>query len=151
MNNLSAFSVRPVEKGELGAVYRLELGLFGEHSYPDFFFRQSFDCWPKGLRIAVDQQDNLLGYILVAQSEQVHSVWILSLAVDSHRQGQGIGRRLITDALNVLPKHVTEVKLTVSPTNPARGLYLALGFVEQEMEDDYFALGESRVLMSLSL
>lgn len=33
-------SIRPVLKSELFAVYQLEQAIFGEHSYPDFFFRQ---------------------------------------------------------------------------------------------------------------
>lgn len=151
MNNLSSFSVRPAQKSELTSIYQLEQFLFGDHCYPDFFFRQSFDCWPKGLQVALDKQDNLLGYILIAPSEQTHCVWILSVAVDSLAQGQGVGRRLISDALTDLPKHVTEVKLTVAPTNPARHLYLSLGFIEQSVEEDYFGAGECRLLMSLAL
>ena len=151
MNNQSHFSVRPVEKRELYSVYQLEKSLFGDHCYPDFLFRQSFDCWPKGLQVAVDKQENLLGYILVAPSEQTQCAWILSVAVDTLAQGRGVGRRLISEALTDLPKHVAEVKLTVAPTNPARHLYISLGFIEQSVEEDYFGPGECRVLMSLNL
>ncbi|QYK03170.1 GNAT family N-acetyltransferase [Shewanella psychrotolerans] len=148
---MTCFSVRPIQKGELNSVYFLEKSLFGDHGYPDFFFRQSFDCWPRGLQVAVDKHNNLLGYILVAPSEQAQCVWILSVVVDTLAQGRGVGRRLIVDAITSLPKHVTEVKLTVAPTNPARHLYRSLGFIEHCVEEDYFGPGECRVLMLLNL
>ncbi|KIO37128.1 GNAT family N-acetyltransferase [Shewanella sp. cp20] len=150
MNNLPHISIKAAGKHQLQALYRLEQGLFGAHAYPDFFFRQSFDCWPSGLRVACDENECLLGYILLARSERVDSAWILSVAVDSAAQGRGIGRRLIVESLGALPASVTQVKLTVAPDNPARHLYARLGFVEQGLEADYFGPDEDRVLMTLS-
>ncbi len=149
MNNPNLISVEAACKTQLPAIYRLEQGLFGDHAYPDFFFRQSFDCWPSGLLVACDDSERLLGYILLARSEQADCAWILSAAVDDAAQGRGIGRRLITDALSALPDSVTQVKLTVAPENPARHLYAKLGFVEQGLEADYFGPGEDRILMIL--
>ncbi len=142
-------TVRSVNKSELAAVYQLELSLFGEHSYPDFFFRQSFDCWPKGFLVALDQQQRVIGYILLARSESQQCAWILSIAVDSRFQGKGIGKRLLTESLSSLSTDVCQVKLTVAPDNPARSLYAKLGFVEQGIEADYFGPNEARILMIL--
>ena len=150
MNSSDLITVRPINKGELLAVYQLEQQLFGAHSYPDFFFRQCYDCWPSGLKVAVDRQDSLLGYILIAQSEQADCAWLLSVAVARSAQGNGVGKRLILDAMATVPVSVTSIKLTVAPTNPARYLYLALGFVEVNLEKDYFGAGEDRLLMVLN-
>lgn len=149
MNKPVDITLRAAQKGELAGVYRLEQRVFGEHCYPDFFFRQSFDCWPSGLRVAIDHNNRLLGYILMVPSELRHIGWILSVAVETLAQGRGIGKRFIIDALNHLAPSVTQVMLTVDPANPARHLYLALGFVELQTEADYFGPDASRVVMCL--
>ncbi|WP_428612902.1 GNAT family N-acetyltransferase [Shewanella sp.] len=149
MNNPESIVIQAAAKSQLLPLYRLEQQLFGEHAYPDFFFRQSYDCWPSGLRVACDAQGCVLGYILLARSEQPSCAWILSVAVDSAAQGKGIGKRLIVETLASLPAEVRQVKLTVSPDNPARHLYARLGFIEQGLEVDYFGPHEDRILMIL--
>ncbi len=147
MNSVTEITIRPINKSELVAVHQLEQSLFGDHCYPDFFFRQSFDCWPEGFLVAVDQQQRILGYILSVQAESQHCAWILSVAVDDQFQGKGIGKRLIAESLISLPAAIKQVKLTVAPDNPARYLYGALGFIEQEVEADYFGTDEPRIVM----
>jgi len=140
-------SIRPVLKSELLAVYQLEQAIFGEHSYPDFFFRQGFDCWPEQFLVAVDKDNSVQGYLLCAQSGDPECMWILSVAVSEQTCGQGVGKRLIQQCLAQLPEHVQRVLLTVDPTNPAHGLYRYLGFVDSAFEADYFGAGADRVVM----
>ncbi len=101
MNSVTEITIRPVNKSELVAVHQLEQSLFGDHCYPDFFFRQSFDCWPEGFLVAVDQQQRILGYILSVQAESQHCAWILSVAVDDQFQGKGIGKAVNYRVVNL--------------------------------------------------
>lgn len=141
-------SIRPVLKSELFAVYQLELAIFGEHSYPDFFFRQGFDCWPEQFLVAVDEDNLLQGYLLSAQSSDPTCMWILSVAVSEDARGKGLGKRLMQRCLAELPAVVERVCLTVDPSNPAHGLYQYLGFVDSAFEVDYFGAGADRVVMT---
>ncbi|EGM71833.1 GNAT family N-acetyltransferase [Shewanella sp. HN-41] len=143
-------SIRPVLKSELAAVFQLEQAIFGEHSYPDFFFRQGFDCWPEQFLVAVDKDNSVQGYLLCAQSGDPECMWILSVAVSEHSRGQGVGKGLIQQCLVQLPTPVRRVCLTVDPTNPAHGLYRHLGFVDSVFEADYFGAGADRVVMTYS-
>lgn len=140
--------IRPVLKSELAAVFQLEQTIFGEHSYPDFFFRQGLDCWPEHFLVAVDGRGELLGYLLCAQSGDPECMWILSVAVSEQARGQGIGKQLIQQVLTQLPPQVKRVDLTVDPHNPAQGLYQRLGFVDSRFEADYFGAGADRLVMS---
>ncbi|MFB2638440.1 GNAT family N-acetyltransferase [Shewanella bicestrii] len=141
-------SIRPVLKSELADVFQLEQAIFGDHCYPDFFFRQGFDCWPEQFLVAVDDGGELLGYLLCAQSSDPACMWILSVAVSEQARGQGIGKQLIQQCLSQLPPQVKRVDLTVDPHNPAHGLYQRLGFVDTDFETDYFGAGADRVVMS---
>lgn len=141
-------SIRPVLKSDLFAVYQLEQAIFGEHSYPDFFFRQGFDCWPEQFLVAVDEDNLLQGYLLSAQSSDPTFMWILSVAVSEDARGKGLGKRLMQRCLAELPAAVERVCLTVEPSNPAHGLYQHLGFVDSAFEADYFGAGADRVVMT---
>ncbi|MGR5234614.1 GNAT family N-acetyltransferase [Vibrio rotiferianus] len=137
------------QKSDLDAIFQLEQKLFGHHAYPQFFFRQAFDCWPQGLLIA-KEEDQITGYVLMATSDEQNTHWILSLAVDSQHRGKGIARSLVE---NVIAKASSGsiVKLTVDPNNtPAYKLYTSLGFKVLEKEEDYFGDGEPRLVMALA-
>ncbi|MCS6136431.1 GNAT family N-acetyltransferase [Shewanella baltica] len=141
-------SIRPVLKSELFAVYLLEQTIFGEHSYPDFFFRQGFDCWPEQFLVAVNGDNLLQGYLLSAHSSDPTCMWILSVAVSEDARGKGLGKRLMQQCLAELPAAVERVCLTVDPSNPAHGLYQHLGFVDSAFEAEYFGVGADRVVMT---
>ncbi len=138
-----------VEKQDLVALYLLENDLFGHHAYPGFFFRQAFDCWQNGLLIA-KEDDQIAGYVLMAQSDEAKTHWILSLAVGSEYRGKGIARLLVEQVLNQV--NVSDlVKLTVDPNNaPACRLYRSLGFEVVKEEANYFGDGEARLVMQLT-
>ncbi|WP_236689259.1 hypothetical protein [Photobacterium angustum] len=51
------YKIRQAEKSALTAMYQLERELFGDHCYPDFLFRQAYDCWPSGLLVAAQSVD----------------------------------------------------------------------------------------------
>ncbi|PFG58284.1 ribosomal protein S18 acetylase RimI-like enzyme [Vibrio sp. ES.051] len=135
-------------KDDLLTVFTLENTLFGEHAYPQFFFRQAFDCWGESLLVA-KEGEQVTGYVLLTPSSTEQQYWIMSLAVDTQHRGKGIARALIESAVAQL-KPSSRVKLTVEPNNqPALSLYLSLGFKVLEEEANYFGDEESRLVMEL--
>ncbi|KIN11953.1 N-acetyltransferase [Vibrio mytili] len=141
-------TIQPATKDDLFAVFTLENTLFGEHAYPQFFFRQAFDCWGESLLVAKDC-DQVAGYLLLTTSSDHNQYWIMSLAVSTQHQGKGVARSLIRRAIEPLPKGA-KVSLTVEPNNQAaRTLYLSLGFEIVSEEVNYFGDEESRLVMEL--
>jgi len=137
-----------VHKDDLLAVYTLENTLFGEHAYPQFFFRQAFDCWRESFLVA-KKGHLVVGYILLTTSTNAQQYWIMSLAVDTPYRGKGIARELIDCVIAPL-KLGSSVKLTVDPNNyPALSLYFSLGFKVVEEESHYFGDKASRLVMEL--
>lgn len=140
--------IRSVNIQDMAGLYALECNAFGDHCFPDFFFRQALDLWPSLLLVAEPDAGALAGYVLAVPSDQADEAWILSLAVNADFRGQGLGRRLLVDVLAILEaKGFTQIKLTVHPDNPARQLYADLGFREAGFEEAHFGQGEPRVLM----
>ena len=130
-------------------MFQLEQAVFTDHGYPDFFFRQSFDCWPQGFLVAVNSQNEVIGYLIAATATQADTAWILSVAVANSARGQGVGRQLMNVCVSQLPSSMKYVYLTVSPENPAVHLYSSLGFDIVDTEEAYFGEGETRHLMRL--
>ena len=138
------------EKQELAGIYQLERTLFGDHAYPQFFFRQAFDCWGKGLLVA-KQESKVAGYVLMTPTDKPQEYWVLSLAVDGHYRGMGIGRSLMEQAIATLPEE-SKILLTVDPNNAsACALYASIGFVTIKEESNYFGDDEPRLVMQLTV
>ncbi|WP_375055574.1 GNAT family N-acetyltransferase [Zobellella sp. DQSA1] len=138
--------IRTATKADMQAIYRLERSSFGSHCYPDFFFRQAHDLWPRYLWVADDGE--LAGYCLGGTGAAPGEGWILSLAVAESCRGRGLGKALLLQAIGALEAGgCRSVRLTVSPDNPALGLYLALGFVTERREEAYFGPGEPRLVL----
>ena len=146
-------TLRGITEADLPELLRVDRDAFPEEPYPAFVLRQFCDI--HGDRILVlDDGEGLLGYILFVNTSDGYVSWIMSLAVTPHQQGQGLGRRLMVEALRRLrTESVHQVRLTVEPTNAAAiMLYRSLGFSsEQGVLKDYFGPGEHRLLMTLAL
>ncbi|CAH7018951.1 GNAT family N-acetyltransferase [Vibrio chagasii] len=136
------------EKQELAEIYQLEHALFGDHAYPQFFIRQAFDCWGKGLLVA-KQDSKIAGYALTTSTNTQNEFWVLSLAVDPNYRGMGIGRKLMQHAVEQLPRDA-RLLLTVDPNNTsACALYASMGFSTIKQEENYFGDDEPRLVMQL--
>lgn len=137
--------IRPATSADLSALVQLEEAVFGTEGYPRFVLRQAWDLWPSSLLVA-STSDELVGYVLAGRGET--SGWILSLGVTPHVRGTGVGRRLVTSALEILERQGCRcVRLSVAPSTAALKLYESLGFVEVGREKEYFGVGEPRLLM----
>ena len=78
---------------------------------------------------------------------------IFWLAVRSGLQGQGVGRRLLTELLEIFRRlGVVDVILEVRATNKrAQGLYVDLGFEIFTTAKNYYPDGEGAIIMRRSL
>ncbi|MGR6839778.1 N-acetyltransferase family protein [Aliivibrio wodanis] len=143
--------VKTAEKIDLKTIYEIETEVFGSHGYPSFFIRQAFDCWSNGLLVAKDQ-DKVLGYALqVPSSQSLGDAWVLSLAVSEQAQGKGLGKKLLETAIENA-KDYKRLLLTVCPKNTgAYALYKSYGFYLLEEEQDYFDIGEDRLVLALDI
>ncbi len=136
---------RLIQKHEFAMMAQVEQQCFGAHALPDFFFRQAYDCWPKGC-FAAFKEEQMQAFLILAQSETPDIGWILSVAVAPEAQGQGIGRNLLSRLLE--QKRYERVRLTVDPENPAAlRLYQSLGFSKIAEEADYFGPNQARWVM----
>ncbi|RYU68738.1 N-acetyltransferase [Aliivibrio finisterrensis] len=144
-------SVRAAEKIDLKKVYEIETEAFGTHGYPSFFIRQAFDCWSDGLLVA-KKAGEVAGYVLqVPSSATKGDAWVLSLAVSKSAQGCGLGKKLLETAIENA-KQYKRLLLTVCPKNTgAYTLYQSYGFYLVEEEQDYFDIGEDRLVLALDM
>ncbi len=89
--------------------------------------------------LAVVLGDEVIGFLMWAVDPDDGSCWLGGLLVDRRHQRQGHGRRAIESALTLLSGEGGHRSFALSyrPDNPARRLYLALGFEETgETEGD---------------
>lgn len=145
--------IRPFRPDDLDETSAVDREAFGNDSYPTFFFRQAFDVFGDLLRVAEDENKNIVGYTLGAFQPSTTTGWILALAVRTHYRQMGVATLLTQDLLQVLrEKGVRSVKLTVQPANnPAISLYRKIGFYELDKADEYFGYNEPRIVMQKDL
>ncbi len=90
------------------------------------------DANPAGVFVAVDEAGRMVGYVTTRLWPETRMGWIPNLAVDPACQGQGIGRRLLQQALDYFrAEGMTHAKLETLATNETgQHLYPSLGFEE---------------------
>ncbi|MGW2819771.1 N-acetyltransferase family protein [Streptomyces sp. NPDC001443] len=144
--------IRAVTEADLPKLVRLDAEAFPSGPYPYFVLRQFLDAYRDHVLVLADGA-SLLGYVFATPPHRGLS-WILSLAITPGLQGQGLGRRMMSEILDRLRSEgVKEVWLTVEPGNDtAVLLYRSLGFTPEEApRKDYFGPDQHRLLMTLFL
>ncbi|MFD7874261.1 GNAT family N-acetyltransferase [Streptomyces sp. NPDC059766] len=144
--------IRAVTEADLPELVRLDAEAFPSGPYPYFVLRQFLDAYGDHM-LVLDDGASLLGYVLATAPNRDLS-WILSLAITPGLQGQGLGRRMMSEILDHLRSEgVKEVWLTVEPGNDtAVLLYRSLGFApEGAPRKDYFGQNQHRLRMMLLL
>jgi [ribosomal protein S18]-alanine N-acetyltransferase len=143
---------RNANKLDLNKISEIDKAVFKSSSYPRFFIRQAFDVFGSLLGVAHKVSgDDLVGYTLGAiSSDNSKEGWILSLAVKHEYQNKGIGYKLTERLVSRLRElGVDRVFLTVRPDNVlAISLYKKFGFTKDQLDNEYFGPGESRLLMT---
>lgn len=82
---------------------------------------------PTGCRVALDENGTVIGTVATLPYED-HFTWIGMVLVHPARRRQGIGSKLLQEALQLTVHHQT-VKLDATPEG--REVYLKLGFVDE--------------------
>ena len=147
------YIIRVPSKNELGQIYELEKQIFEPMNYPLFVIKQFYDFMRQMMLVAVNEQNEVIGYTLGGMNSEEQIGWILSLATRQNYQGQGIGRSITEEILDVLrSKGAKDIHLTAHPENkPAIQLYNKLGFETVEEVQDYYGDGEPRLVMRLKV
>jgi ribosomal-protein-alanine N-acetyltransferase len=148
-------TVRPAARADLLAVHRIESAAF-----PQPWPFSAFESYvgEDGFLVAVDdegEEEALLGYV-VADTVPNHGTplgHVKDLAVDADHRGRGIGRRLLSRAIDVLENTgAGSVKLEVRITNEvAISLYRSFGFEHRRTIPNYYGNGEDALVMIRAL
>lgn len=143
--------IRQVEKHEIRDVYELEKNVFQPINYPYFVLRQFYDLIPDLFLVAVNEENEIVGFTQGGINIQKKEGWILSLATNQDSRGKGIGRLLSQKVIELFKsKEIDRILLTVHPENaPATHLYNKLGFEIHEKIENYYGDGEPRYVMEL--
>lgn len=101
-------------------------------------FRAGYSCW------VCEEMDRILGYSIV--SVAVGEAHILNISVDPAEQGQGVGRKMLENLIEVArSKRAETVFLEVRPSNVgALALYQKMGFNEIGVRKDYYPAENGR-------
>ncbi|QKE85250.1 GNAT family N-acetyltransferase [Arthrobacter sp. NEB 688] len=90
--------------------------------------------------LAASVEDEVVGFLMQGVDDEDGSVWLGGILVDARHQGRGVGRAMVTAALDRWAAQAAGAgfALTYDPANTrAAGLYRSLGFVETgEVDDD---------------
>ena len=101
-------------------------------------FRAGYNCW------VCEEMGRILGYSIV--SIAVGEAHILNISVDPSEQGQGIGRKMLENLIEVArSKRAENMFLEVRPSNTgALALYQKMGFNEIGVRKDYYPAENGR-------
>ncbi len=114
-------------------------------------YRQEITDNDKSYPTALVVNSQLIGYIVWWLI--VDEIQIQTIAIDPAKRGQGLGRALLTDALNKgLKQGATISTLEVRESNVvAQSLYQSLGYEVVGKRPNYYRDGETAYLMTAHL
>jgi ribosomal-protein-alanine N-acetyltransferase len=136
---------------DLKAVIAIELQVY-DFPWTLGIFRDclhaGYHCW------VVTLGERVVGYAVTMVA--VQECHLLNVCIHPHRQGQGLGHKLICRLLKLAGQQGVETAfLEVRESNgPARALYRRLGFVEVGRRRDYYPTQNGRedaLVLSLNL
>lgn len=91
--------------------------------------------------VFVYQEEKVLG-VVVIQKQETSQYEVMNLAVAEDSQGRGIGRLLLTYAINQLASLRKPLKIIIKTgdiSGPALNLYQSMGFTVKEVIENYFS------------
>jgi ribosomal-protein-alanine N-acetyltransferase len=145
--------LRAATPDDLDAVLALERCCEGAPHWSEAAWQQTLSSQSaESIVILAELPGKLLGFIAVSRVLDVVS--LDSVAVDAAARGQSIGRSLVLAGLRWAQEHEAQsMELEVRLSNTAaRGLYAALGFLEQGRRKSYYAAPvEDAVLMAVAV
>ncbi len=138
---MSAVFEYPIETYRLMTAHDLPAVMEIEHRSYDFPWTEGIfhDCMRFGYSSWVTEIDrDIIGYAVMSLA--VQECHILNLCIDPKLQGQGIGRRLLLELLDIARVREADTAfLEVRPSNvQALSLYFSEGFNEIGSRRDYY-------------
>lgn len=132
--------LRKMRSSDLPGVMAIERANYqfpwGEDIFRDCF-RANYSCW------VCEEQDNVLGYSILAMG--VDEAHILNICVAPDEQGQGIGRKMLENLIEVARGRAETMFLEVRPSNTvALALYQNMGFNEIGIRKGYYPAENGR-------
>jgi ribosomal-protein-alanine N-acetyltransferase len=142
--------IRTMTHADIPAVMVIERKNYSFPWEADIFtdcFKAGYNCW------VCEAHNKVLGYSLL--SVAVGEAHILNVSVDPAEQGQGIGRKMMENAINYARGRAETVFLEVRPSNTAAiALYEDLGFNEIGIRKGYYPAENGRedaIMLALQL
>jgi ribosomal-protein-alanine N-acetyltransferase len=142
--------IRTMTHADLAAVMDIERKNYTFPWDEDIFkdcFKAGYRCW------VCESQNKIVGYSLLSLAvEEAH---ILNLSVAPTEQGQGIGRKMMENAIAYSRGRAETIFLEVRPSNTAAiALYEDLGFNEIGIRKGYYPAENGRedaIMLALQL
>jgi len=155
-----AFELRKFTMNDLASVTRINQVCLPEN-YTDFFYVDLYRRFPEAFIIA-EENGEIVGYIMcrievglsnIGLPSLVKKGHVVSVAVRPERRHKGVGRALITKAMEGMRMYgAKQCYLEVRVTNEeAIGLYKKLGWEVTRSIRGYYADGEDAYVMSTKL
>ncbi len=155
-----AFELRKFTMNDLASVTRINQVCLPEN-YTDFFYVDLYRRFPEAFIIA-EENGEIVGYIMcrievglsnIGLPGLVKKGHVVSVAVRPERRHKGVGRALITKAMEGMRMYgAKQCYLEVRVTNEeAIGLYKKLGWEVTRSIRGYYADGEDAYVMSTKL
>ena len=139
--------IRDFNLSDLDDVVNIEFNAFDD-PYPVNVLIKLHELGAGFLVAQVNQ--NVVGYVIFwVKNGYGH---IVAIAVDQNFQDMHIGSRLLENALFIFKRnHVDIVRLEVRKSNvKAKHFYQKLGFVQVDVEENYYNDGEAAIIMQYS-
>jgi ribosomal-protein-alanine N-acetyltransferase len=142
----TSMKIRAANPEDLPAILQLDQQGFSE-ALPPFVIRQFYDLAGPLCLIAEDAEP--IGYILGAKDYSGERGWVISTAVAEAWRNQGVARGLALALFDAMSEHgITEVFFTIKPMNsPMRKVANIMGAEELSFDENYFGVGEGRILL----
>jgi ribosomal-protein-alanine N-acetyltransferase len=147
--------VRPVERGDLHSIQRIE-----RESFPEPWPAAAFERYlgAPGFLVGVGEEPPggtidrvaVVGFVVADVIRRDGHSWghVKDLAVHPDRRGRGVGSQLLAAALQVLAARTDRVGLEVRAGNDgAQRLYRRFGFEVRRRDPGYYSDGEDALLM----
>jgi [ribosomal protein S18]-alanine N-acetyltransferase len=100
-------------------------------------FKVGYGCW------VCEENGKILGYSILTLG--VGEAHVLNISVDPDEQGQGIGRKMMENLIEIAKGEAETMFLEVRPSNPgAIALYSKLGFNEIGIRKGYYPAEKGR-------
>ncbi len=106
--------------------------------------------------LLAEEGDRLLGYACFGPIPgSVHSFDLYWIAVDPGEQGRGIGRLLLTASERIMAgrgaRRIYADTSSRPQYEPTRAFYLACGYLQEAVLNDFYAPGDSKVIFVKTL